>query len=140
MDDEIVVGGIGESGAPGARQSGGPQTLRRFVPMKIGEATIFLEQMSVPATIEDDTVHPVALPSPKQAFEQAGDFLHECVRIFDARIGALARRPEEISIEFLLAFEVAGKATIIPVLLSGKASTQASIKVSAKWGPGQATQ
>jgi hypothetical protein len=50
---------------------------------------------------------------------------------------AQAVRPKEIGIEFTIAFEVGGKATIIPVLLSGAAKTQMGVKVTAKWELGQ---
>lgn len=126
MDDEITAGGVGERGDQ--------RPARRLVPVQIGTATVFIEQAGGPVElVAGDEVHPVALPGPQRAFEQAGDFLHECVGIFDARIRALASRPQEVSVEFSLGFEVKGKATLIPILLSGETSTQAAIKVSARW-------
>jgi hypothetical protein len=129
VSDEITVGGIGEM--PGEAAT------RRLVPLQIGSATVFVEQDPAPVEVDvGDEIHPVALPTPKEAMEQAGAFLQELVGIFDERIKKLATasRPKEIGVEFSLGFEVKGKATIIPVLLSGESSAQAAIKVSATWG------
>lgn len=126
MDDEITAGGIGELADEGAS--------RRLVAVQIGTATVFIEQARAPVELDlGDEIHPVTLPSPKEAFEQAGDLLQEIVRSFDARVKALATRPEEVSVEFSLGFAVKGRATLIPILLSGETSAQAAIKVSAKW-------
>jgi hypothetical protein len=105
-----------------------------MVRIEIGTAVVFIEQSDVPLELNlGDDIHPVSLPNPQSAFEHAGDFLRELVGIFDRRIHALASRPEEVSVDFSLGFEVSGKATLIPVLLSGKSTTQAAIKVSATW-------
>lgn len=126
MSDEVMAGGVGEVDEQ--------RPARRLVPVQIGMATVFIEQAGGPVELgEGDEVHPVALPGPQKAFEQAGDFLQECVGIFDARIRALVTRPQEVSVEFSLGFEVKGKATLIPILLSGETSTQAAIKVTARW-------
>jgi hypothetical protein len=107
----------------------------RFMPVQIGTATVFVEEARAPVEIDQgDEIYPVALPSPKEAFEQAGELLQEVVRIFDKRIQALVKRPEEVCIEFSLGFTVTGRAHLIPVLLSAETSAQAAIKVSAKWG------
>jgi Trypsin-co-occurring domain 1 len=128
MQDDINVGGIAKSDSP--------VVARKLVPIKVGDAAIYIEQVGPQPEVEPgDDIHPVALPTPQEAFERAGDFLHECVRIFDERIRALATKPREVAVEFSLAFQVKGKAHIIPVLLSGEAATQAGIKVSATWGP-----
>jgi hypothetical protein len=126
VDDEIRLGGI--------REVDSERTARRLVRVRIGKATVFVEASGEQVELDlGDEIHPVALPSPQMAFEQAGEFLQECVRIFDARVRALASRPNEVSVEFSLGFEVKGKATLIPILLSGEASTGAAIKVSAMW-------
>ena len=126
MDEEIIAGGIGEV----AEET----PIRRLVPLQIGTATVFVELTPTPVEVDvGEEIHPVALPSPKEAFEQAGDLLQELVRIFDERVKALVKRPEEINIEFSLGFMVKGKATLIPVLLSGETAAQAAVKVSAKW-------
>ena len=132
MESGIRAGGIGEVA--------GDVSSRHFVPLQIGTATVFVEQ--APGSIDVDLsgeIHPVALPSPKEAIEQAANFLQELVGIFDKRIKALAKRPEEVSVELALGFQVKGKATLIPVLLSGETTAQAGIKVSAKWGATEPT-
>jgi Trypsin-co-occurring domain 1 len=127
VESGITAGGIGEV----ADDASG----RHFVPLQIGAATVFVEQAPTPIDVDlSGEIHPVALPSPKEAMEQAANFLQELVGIFDKRIKALAKRPEEVSVELALGFEVKGKATLIPVLLSGETKAQAAIKVSAKWG------
>jgi hypothetical protein len=124
MSDEITTGGNDETAKSG----------RHFVPVQIGEATVFVERSSAPIRLDSgDDIHPVAPPTPQEALERAGNVLQEFIAVFDARIKALTRRPEEVSVEFSLGFEVKGKATLIPVLLSGETSTHAAIKVTAKW-------
>lgn len=128
--DDIQVGGVSHESEQ--------RTPARLVEVEVGSATIFIESADEAEIEPSDAIHPVRMPSPKQAFERTADFLQECVGIFDSRIAALVNRPEEISVEFSLAFQVAGKATLVPVLLSGKASTQAALKVTARWETGTA--
>jgi hypothetical protein len=130
MSDEIRTGDI----APGPSES---TRVRRLVPMQVGNATVFVEDIGEPALIDaDDQVRPVAPPSPQEAFENAGKILHECVRVLGQRIESLAAnaRPKEITVEFSLSFEVKGRASIIPVFLTGESSAQTGLKVTAVWG------
>jgi hypothetical protein len=129
MSDEIRVGA-----SPGVRSDTTPA--RRLVPMRIGTATVYVEDVAEPSVIEqDDQVRPVAPPSPQEAFEAAGDFLRECVRIIGERVEALAtaQRPHEVTVEFSLNFEVKGKATLIPVFLTGETGASTGLKVKAVW-------
>jgi len=101
----------------------------------VGSATVWIEQESDPAVVEDDRIRPVAAPSPEAAFETAGEILRECVRLVGDRIANLAdkTRPQEVTIEFSLTFEVKGKASIIPVFVTGESTAQTGLKVSAVW-------
>lgn len=131
MTDEIGFGGTG-----GSRDdsSGMP----RLVPMRVGNATVFVEQVGEPAEIQaDDAIYPVSLPSPEEAFEKAGQILQECVRVVGERVDELAEkaRPREITVEFSLSFAAAGKAQLIPVLFTGETKAVTGLKVTAVWGP-----
>jgi hypothetical protein len=108
---------------------------RRLVGMQVGSATVFVEAVGpAPAVEQPEEFRPVSV-DPKQAFETASEALKECVQVVGERIEKMAQaaRPDEVGIEFTIAFEVAGKATIIPVLLTGAAKTQLGVKVTAKW-------
>lgn len=132
MTDEISIGGVQGGGD-------GDPVGRRLVPIRVGDATVWVEQVGDAIVELTDDVHPVAAPDPQRAFENAGAFLRECVRIFDERIRQLPRRPQEISVEFSIGFEMRGKASLIPVFLTGESSLTSGIKVTAVWRPDQET-
>lgn len=108
---------------------------RRLIPMQIGNATVYVEEVGAPLVIESDDIRPVAPPTPGEAFEKAGEILHECVRVLGERVEALAAkaRPDVVTVEFSLSFEVKGKASLIPVFLTGETGLQTGLKVSAVW-------
>jgi len=104
--------------------------------MRVGSATVYVEDYGESALIEvDDRLRPVAPPSPQEAFGSAGEILRECVRVIGERVDALAvkARPQEISVEFSLSFEVKGKAALIPVFVTGETGTETGLKVTAVW-------
>jgi hypothetical protein len=104
--------------------------------MRVGSATVYVEDFGEPTYIEaDDRVRPVALPSPQEAFESAGEIVRECVRVIGERVEALAvkARPQEISVEFSLSFGVKGKAALIPVFVTGETGAETGLKVTAVW-------
>ena len=130
MTGEIGFGGDGESGAEPGRTT-------QLVPMRVGNATVFVEQVGGPAEIQtDDAIYPVSPPSPEEAFEKAGQILQECVRVLGERVEELAAnvRPRDITVEFSLSFE-AGAQAVIPVLFTGGAKAVTGLKVTAAWGP-----
>jgi hypothetical protein len=50
----------------------------RLVPMKIGNATVYIEQVGELVTIEsDDSIRAVRPPNPQEVFETAGQILYE---------------------------------------------------------------
>lgn len=109
---------------------------RRLVPVEVGSATVWIEQVAEPAAVDEgDRVRPVSAPSPEKAFETAGEILRECVRLVGERVANLAEksRPQEVSVEFSLTFEVKGKAAVIPVFVTGETAAQTGLKVSAVW-------
>ena len=137
MGDEISVGGVAETSASDGR---------RLVPMKVGSATVYVEQVGPPAeAVADDTIYPVA-PSPREAFETAGEVLRECVRVVGEKMAAMgeaaqphavalakAALPEEVTVEFSLTFEASGRAALIPVFVTGESKAQTGLKVTAVW-------
>src|SRR4051794_6524915 len=125
MSDEIRIGNSSHALSEG-------MPTRRLVPMQVGSATVYIEEVGDAALIEvDDQVRPVAPPSPQEAFEKAGEILRECVRVIGERVEALAAkaRPDEITIEFSLCFEVKGKAALIPAFVTGETGVQTGLKV-----------
>jgi Trypsin-co-occurring domain 1 len=109
---------------------------RRLVPIQIGSATAYLEQFGEPAVVESEgRIRTVAPSSPGEAFETGGEILRECVRIIGERIEAMAdrARPQRIAVEFSLSFEVKGKASIIPVFLTGETAGKTGLKITAEW-------
>ncbi len=123
------------SGVPVAPLVDVAQT-RRLVPVQIGSATVYIEQVGSAVVTElDDAVRPVAPLRPEAVFENAGEILRECVRVIGDRLETIATktRPEEITVEFSLSFEVKGKASVIPVFLTGETGVQSGIKVTARW-------
>ncbi len=127
--------GIGVGGASRPEQA--PRG-RRLVPMRVGSATVYVEQVGPPPEVEgDDRIHAVA-PDRVEIFEQAGDLIQQCVRTIGDRMRDLgeAMAPEEITVEFSLTFEATGKAAIIPVFVTGETKAATGLKVTAVWKPG----
>jgi len=127
MEDEISAGGT---------RGLSPERLQQaFVPMKVGGATVYVEQSSVPAIVEeDDRIRPVA-PDPREVFESASEILRECVRVVGERVEAIAERaaPRKVTVEFSLSFKATGKATLIPIFVTGETGAEAGLKVTAVW-------
>lgn len=107
---------------------------RRLMPMRIGQATVYIEQVGVPAEVEQpDGIYTVA-PSPQEAFEKAGEVLQACVRIVGEQIDRLEDwMPHEVTVEFSLSFEGTGRASIIPVFVTAETKATTGLKVTAKW-------
>ncbi|MGH3023928.1 MAG: CU044_2847 family protein [Gaiellaceae bacterium] len=115
---------------------------RRMVPLKIGEATVLVEQVGPEPTIQASEYVPVAELDPREAFEKASEAIKECVRIVGERIENLTEgmKPQEVSVEFSLGFEAKGKAWF-PILVQAEATANAALKVTAVWqlGPRKAS-
>ncbi len=128
MSDEIGYGG-GVS-----PEQGGPAN-RKLVSMRVGEAVVYVQEMSGSVVVErGDDIYP-ASPSAKEAFESANEILGECVRVVGERVANLGGvKPRQVVVEFALTFEATGKAQVIPVLLTGETKVGAGLKVTAVWG------
>jgi hypothetical protein len=126
--------GAAESDGAGARAP------VRAVPMKVGDATVFIEVVGEPLELEvpeGAEFEAVGGLDPAEAFEKASDALKECVKIVGERLEELQDKmgPDEVGVEFTISFDVEGQARIIPVLLTGKAKTAMGVKVTALWKP-----
>lgn len=110
---------------------------RRLLPLRIGDVVVYVEQTGQGAAIEGDDIYAVA-PSPQDAFQHAADFVKECVRSVGARLSELrdaadALAPQEVTAEFSVSFEAKGKTALVPVLLTGEASSMTGLKITAVW-------
>jgi len=104
--------------------------------MQVGGATVFIEQFGEPVVVEaEGQIRTVSPASPEEAFEAGRDILRECVNIIGAGIEAIAEkaRPHKVAVEFSISFEVKGRASIIPVFLTGQAAGKTGLKVTAEW-------
>ena len=127
MTDEILPAGVPASPPT-------PTAERRLVPMQVGSATVYVEQVGAPPEVEaTDAIYPVAL-TPEEAFNKASELIRECVRVVGERVEALAeKRPQEVSVEFSVTFAVKGKASLIPVFVTGETGAETGLKVKAIW-------
>lgn len=131
MADEIGYGGASEPPASDA-------PTRTLVPLQIGTATVYVEQVGAPAAVAGgEEIHVVAAVDPRQAFQTASEFLRECVATMGERLSKLSEYgPQEVSIEFSLSFEATGKAQLIPIFVTGETKAATGLKVKAVWKPG----
>lgn len=128
MDDEITLGTDSEAEVGSAR--------RRLVPMRVGEAAVYVEVADEPPAIEgDDEIYAAAPKGPRDAFDEAGKVLREAVRVVGEQVAALGEkaRPDQVSAEFSLSFEAGGKAQLIPVLFTGETKAISGLKFTAVW-------
>lgn len=124
MDDEVVIGDVELQ--PVSRQ---------LVPMQVGSATVWVEQIGSATEIEvDDEVY-AASPDTEEAFAKAVEVLRECVKSIGSELKQLEAtlRPPEVTVEFSISLEAKGKAHIIPVLLTGETGVTTGLKVAATW-------
>lgn len=108
-----------------------PETAKSLVPVKLGEATVYIEANGV----EADTFYPVAPPTPDELFDRAGTVIREGVRLVGERVMALghAVRPNELTLEFSVTFEGKGKASVVPVFVTAETTGTTGFKVTATW-------
>ncbi len=132
-----MSGDFDATGGTAAPTAAAGDVRRRMVPMKVGSATVFIEAADDGAAVEPSDEFYAVGATPADAFAVASDALKECVKVVGERIEGLGGRlkPEEVGVEFTITFDVEGKATIIPVLLTGKARTAMGVKVTATWKP-----
>lgn len=115
--------------------TGSAGAARRLVPMKVGSATVFIDQVGVvPSPLADDRIYAVGALDPTQAFERAGEALREILAWVEKRSHELGdRRPDDLTVEFSLGFEVSGQASIIPIFVSSSGKFDGNLKITAVW-------
>jgi hypothetical protein len=131
VDDEIGLG-ISDEGS----EESETRKARRLVPMRVGEATVYVELAGEPPAVEgDDEIYGAAPTEPGDIFGKAGKALKEVVRVVGEQVAALGEkaRPEQVSVEFALSFEAGGRAQLIPVLFTGETKAVSGLKVTAVW-------
>ena len=129
MDSEVGLGTGREAEAGTARP-------RRLVPMRVGEAAVYVEVAGKPPSVEgDDEIYAAAPKKPEDVFGEVGRALKEVVRVVGEQVAALSdkARPEQVSVEFALSFEAGGKAQLIPVLFTGETKAISGLKIIAVW-------
>jgi inner membrane protein involved in colicin E2 resistance len=129
MSDEIVSGGFPESAMK-------VSSTRKLIPMQVGNATVYIVSAVESAEVEPtDDIYAVAVPSPKEAFENGLEIIKECIGTIGVRLEEMAEklRPQELSVEFSIAFEGTGKARIIPLLVTAETKGSTGLKITAKW-------
>ena len=127
---EITVAG-GDSASETLPTDGG----RRLVPMQVGDAVIYIEQIGPPPKVEGNAeIRAVSAPDPREVFEQASTALRECVRQVGEKLTAMADkvRPQQVTVEFSISFDAKGK-SVIPVFFTGEAGVTTGLKVTALW-------
>jgi hypothetical protein len=103
----------------------------------IDGVTVFVEAGMLGSIPDDESIHAVGLSQPRQALEDAIDFTKALMKSLGSRIAEIdaALSPDELNVELSFTFRATGKATVIPVLLTGETGAEAAIKVSATWRP-----
>jgi hypothetical protein len=131
VSDEIEAGGATTSAAI----TGGDQ--RSLVPMKVGNATVYVVQTGGAGIMTDGEIYTVA-PNPREVFDSAVDVIRECVTKIGEGVEALAEKamPRELTVEFSLTFEAKGKTAILPVFVTAEHGVGAGLKISAVWKRG----
>jgi hypothetical protein len=106
----------------------------RLVPISLGGVEIFVEQVGEPAEIEAGTDIYVAT-SPREALESALEFTGNLLASVGDRLAEVREKttPDELTVELSLTFEATGKASIVPVLVTGQAGAKSGITVTAVW-------
>jgi len=129
VDDEIRLG----TGDQTEARTVGP---RRLVPMRVGEAAVYVEVANEPPSVEqNDEIYSATPKRPADVFGEAGKALNEVVRVVGEQVATLGDKvvPKQVSVEFALSFEAGGKAQLIPVLFTGETKAVSGLKVTAVW-------
>jgi hypothetical protein len=105
--------------------------------MRIGNAEVFIQPSAQPVEIPPEARPHTVSPSPEKSFDQAVTVIQECVRVVGGKIRDVGETltPEELTLEFTVTFEVSGKVTPIPILVTGETKANTGLKVIAKWHP-----
>jgi hypothetical protein len=123
--------------SPGQKEESPPASERYLLPMRVGPAIVYVEQVGESAMVYDEGggIRPVGPPDVAEAFRRAGEAIQECVKSIGSRIEALAGdvKPGEIVVEFSLTFEASGGIHLFPVLATPGSKIGTGLKVTATW-------
>jgi len=111
-----------------------------LVAQQIGEATIYFRVSGETLVVANEReLRPVAEVK-SNVFDEAARIVGEGVKIIGQKVHALTEtlQPSELEIELSFGFEVKGKATIVPVLLTGESTSNVGLKVTATWKQSEA--
>jgi hypothetical protein len=103
--------------------------------MRIGSATVYVEQSGDVGVVSgDDEIFTVA-PDAREVFDRAIEAIRECVGRIGAGIETLAEKalPQELTVEFSLTFEAKAKGAIIPIFVTAEHGLGTGLKISAVW-------
>jgi hypothetical protein len=107
-----------------------------LVAQQVGEATIYFRVSANTLVVANEPeLRPVAGGIRSNVFDEAALVVGEGVKIIGQRIRDLPEtlQPSELELEISFGFEVKGKATIVPVLLTGESTSNVGLKVTATW-------
>jgi hypothetical protein len=123
--------------SPGQKEESPPASERYLLPMQVGSAIVYVEQVGEPAVVYDESggIRPVGPPDVAEAFRRAGEAIQQCVTSVGSRIEALAGdlKPREVVVEFSLTFEASGGIHLFPVLVTAGSKIGTGLKVTATW-------
>lgn len=129
MNDKIGYG-------DGHGSEADPSLARRFVPMQVGDAVVYIEENKGDLKVErSDKIYPASAGT-EAVFDEATRIIKECVRVVGTQVTDLGEKvkPTRVEVEFSLSFEASGKAQVIPVILTGETKGGAGLRVTAVWG------
>jgi hypothetical protein len=111
-----------------------PDDAPQLVAQQIGDTTVYFrvsaERLKV---VNEPELRAVA--DNGNPFDQAAKIVNQGVQIIGEKVRSLTDtlRPTELEIEISFGFEVKGKTTIVPVLLTGESTATVGLKVTATW-------
>ncbi|HVR46057.1 MAG TPA: CU044_2847 family protein [Candidatus Binatia bacterium] len=121
-----AVGGEREQTQPTAAQP-------NLIAQQIGSAIVYfrVSGQALPVTNESH----IRAVTATNVFDEAARVVNEGVRVIGLKVHDAAKtlRPCELELEISFGFELKGRATIVPVLLTGESTSTAGLKITATW-------
>jgi Trypsin-co-occurring domain 1 len=106
-----------------------------LIQTSIGGAVVYFRvENTLPCIVADGEVRAVAALD-ENAFEAAAKVIRESVRVIGSQLHDVGAElmPSELTVELGFTFAATGKATIVPVFLTGETKGELALKVTAKW-------
>ncbi len=107
----------------------------RLVVQQVGAATVYFRVGAGPLPVANEPEFRAVAAIDSNVFDEAARVVSESVKVMGERIRGVAKalQPSKLEVEISFGFEVKGKATIVPVLLTGESTASAGLKVTATW-------